>query len=126
MRQPKIIGLEEHFITADVRKAWQSLDPQWQDAGMAPTEDKELSRLLTDLGPARIAALDKIGLDMQVLSLTAPGLHGLAPADAVTLQKDTNDLLADAVRAHPDRLQGFATLATPAPAEAARELERGP
>ena len=28
------------------------------------------------------------------------------------------------MRAHPDRLQGFATLATPAPAAAARELER--
>lgn len=35
-----------------------------------------------------------------------------------------NDFAANAVRAHPDRLQAFATLATPAPAEAARELER--
>lgn len=51
-------------------------------------------------------------------------MQNLAPDNAVTLQIAANDLLADTVRAHPDRLQGFATLATPAPAAAARELER--
>lgn len=124
MNPLKIIGLEEHFVTEKALQAWNQLDPQWQDAAKGATEAPEIKRLLSDLGPERFAVMDKIGLDVQVLSLTAPGLHGLAPTDAVALQKDTNDLLAATVRAHPDRLQGFATLATPAPAEAARELER--
>ncbi len=124
MKPFKIIGLEEHFVTAAALTAWNKLDPQWQDAAKGATEEGEIKRLLTDLGKERLAAMDKVGLDVQVLSLTAPGLHSLASAEAVALQKDTNDLLADTVRAHPDRLQGFATLATPAPAAAARELER--
>lgn len=76
------------------------------------------------LGAERFAAMDEGGLDVQVLSLTAPGVQDLSPDEAVALQSASNDLLADTVRAHPDRFQGFATLATPAPSEAARELER--
>ena len=125
MKEVKIIGLEEHFVTAAALAAWNKLDPQWQDADKGSLEAGETKRLLTDLGPERLAVMDKIGLDGQVLSLTAPGLHSLAPADAAALQTDTNDLLAATVRAHPDRFQGFTTLATPDPAAAARELERG-
>ena len=68
--------------------------------------------------------MDETGLDVQVLSLTAPGPHDLDPDDAVILQAESNDRLAEAVRSRPDRFQGFATLATPAPQAAARELER--
>lgn len=77
MKPLKIIGLGEHFITAGAHKAWRALDPQWQDAGTAPTEEKELSRLLGDLGEERFAVMDKLGLDVQVLSLSSPGLHSL-------------------------------------------------
>jgi len=42
----------------------------------------------------------------------------------VALQTESNDLLAETIRAYPGRLYGLATLATPAPAQAARELER--
>jgi len=42
----------------------------------------------------------------------------------VALQSVCNDRLADAVRQRPDRLQGFATLATPDPDAAAAELGR--
>ena len=64
------------------------------------------------------------GFDVQVLSLTAPGVQNLEPTEAVALQTASNDFLAEKVRADPDRFQGFATLATPDPRAAARELER--
>ena len=64
------------------------------------------------------------GLDVQVISLTSPGLHSLPADEATRLQVETNDRIAELVNAHPDRFQGFATLATPAPAAAAQELER--
>jgi predicted TIM-barrel fold metal-dependent hydrolase len=68
--------------------------------------------------------MDEAGLDVQVLSLTSPGLHDLPPDVAVRLQTQTNDLIGELVAAQPDRLQGFATLAMPDPVAAAAELER--
>ncbi|MFJ7904122.1 amidohydrolase family protein [Streptomyces sp. NPDC096198] len=86
---------------------------------------RESARLLVDLDDERLRARDDTGLDVQVLSLSTPGVQNLERADAVALQTSTNDLLAATVRARPDRFRGFATLATPDPAAAADELRRG-
>ena len=119
----KTIGLEEHFVTADVLHAWRGLEAHWQNpAGLSAADD--IVRRLAELDEERLAAMEDTGLDVQVLSLTSPGVQNLAPNDAVTLQTTCNDLVADAVRAHPDHLQGFATLATSDPIKAASELER--
>lgn len=120
----KVIALEEHFATPDVIDAWAHLEPRWQDISFQMTDDERLSQRLADLGDARIAAMDAGGIDRSVLSVTAPGLHNLERADAVALQGPSNDVLADAIAAHPDRLGGFATLAMPDPGAAAGELER--
>ncbi len=120
----RIIGLEEHFVTEEALRAWRALDPTWQDIALKAAEEGEPARRLAELGAGRFAAMQQAGLDVQVLSLTAPGLQNLAPDRAVALQTAANDQLAEVVRAHPERLQGLATLATPAPAAAARELER--
>ncbi|MFG1932858.1 amidohydrolase family protein [Mycobacterium sp. NPDC048908] len=120
----KLVGLEEHFATPEVIKAWQALEPQWRDVGIAGSADDELGRRLIDLDVERIAAMDATGLDVSVVSMTTPGLQNLSPQDAVALQGVCNDTLADAVRRHPDRLQGFAAVATPAPEAAAAELDR--
>ena len=119
----KTIGLEEHFVTPDVLQAWSQLDPQWRNPpGLSGGDD--LARRLVELDGERLAAMEDTGLDVQVLSLTSPGVQNVAPKDAVTLQIICNDLVADAVRAHPNQLQGFATLATTDPVRAASELQR--
>ena len=120
----KIIGLEEHFVTEDVVAAWRALDPRWQDVVHAQANGGEIGVRLLDLADQRIAAMDETGIDVQVLSLTAPGVQSQEPGEAVALQTASNDLLADTVRSRPDRFQGFATLATPDPAAAAQELKR--
>lgn len=120
----KIIALEEHFATPEVLDAWRALDPQWQDLSLRASTQGDPARRLLDLDERRFAAMADSGVDVQVLSITTPGLQNLEPADAVALQTVTNDLLADTVRAHPDRLQGLAALATPAPDDAAKELHR--
>lgn len=79
---------------------------------------------LADFGDERLAGMAKAGLDVQVLSLSTPGVQNLASADAVALQTAANDTLAEAIRARPGSFQGLATLATPRPAAAAAELER--
>jgi aminocarboxymuconate-semialdehyde decarboxylase len=72
----------------------------------------------------RIAALDRAGVDRQVLTLTAPGTSIEAPERAAELAAIVNDGLAEAVRDHPDRFSALAHLPLVDPPAAARELER--
>ena len=120
----KIIGLEEHFVTAEVLAAWEALDPRLQDVALKQSDGGEIGARLADFADGRLAAMEQTGMDVQVLSLTAPGLQSLEPGQAVALQTASNDVLADVVAGRPDRFQGFATLATPDASAAARELDR--
>jgi uncharacterized protein len=120
----RTIGTEEHFVTDEVVTAWSGLDSPARDDTRASIPPGELGERLLEVGQRRLAAMDAAGLDVQVISLTSPGLHNLSPADATRLQVETNDRIAQFVNAQPDRFQGFATLALPAPGAAARELER--
>lgn len=121
---PRIVALEEHMATADVLAAWRRHDPDLTDPVLRWTVAGTVTAPLLDLGEDRLHAMDVAGVDTAVLSLTTPGLQSLPTAEAVALQGPTNDVIADAVRRRPDRLQGFATLATPDPESAARELGR--
>lgn len=121
----KITGMEEHFVTPEIMDAWRRLDAPWRDdPGLRTVQMPPFAGPLGDISESRVAAMDAAGMDVQVLSLAPPGLQILDTADAVALQRVTNDRLAEAVRAHPGRLQGFAALATSAPDKAAAELER--
>ena len=120
----KIVAIEEHFGTPEIREAWSRLARPDRDDSQALFAGGEVEARLEDLSDARIRHMDECGVDMQVLSLTTPGVQNLAAADTVSLARRANDLVAEAVRRRPDRLGGFATLPTPSPVEAARELER--
>jgi len=120
----RTIGTEEHFVTDDVAMAWSRLKGLARDDSRAGVPPGDLGERLGEVGERRIAAMDETGLDVQVISLTSPGLHNLPANEASRLQVQTNDRIAEFVNVHPDRFQGFATLATPAPAAAAQELER--
>ncbi len=118
----KLIGIEEHFVTADIRAAWAA--SAIGQEGTAGFDRGEIEERLDDLGEHRLALMDEGGVDVQVLSVTTPSLHNLDAAESVPLAQRTNDLLAATVAKYPTRFQGFATLPTAAPAEAALELER--
>lgn len=120
----KLIGLEEHFVTKDVLDAWGELPREYQDVAFRQSDGGITGPRLLDLGEERLADMRETDFDVQVLSLTAPGVQNLEPAEATTLQTTTNDLIAETVRSDPERYQGFATIATPDPDAAARELER--
>lgn len=117
----RTIGTEEHCVTDEVLAAWEQNGRE--DSG-SDAPQGEMAERLREVGEHRIAAMDEAGLDLQVISLTSPGLHNLPAAEAVRLQVRTNDRIAELVAAHPERFQGFATLALPAPQAAASELER--
>ncbi len=118
----KLIAIEEHFVTPDIRAAWAA-SPIGQE-GTTGFERGEIEERLDDLGEQRLALMDESGVEVQVLSVTTPALHNLDPAESVTLARRTNDLVAATVAKYPTRFQGFATLPTAAPEEAAFELER--
>ena len=90
----------------------------WQPFG-----DALVDRLL-DVDEARIAAMDAVGIDVAVLSHTAPAPEVLEPKVATAVAQDANDKLAEAIDRHPTRYLGFATLGAREPEEAVRELER--
>lgn len=118
----KLIGIEEHFVTADIRAAWAA-SPLGQE-GTGVLDRGEIEERLDDLGEHRLALMDESGVDVQVLSLTTPALHNLEPEESVILARRTNDLVAATIANYPTRFQGFATLPTAAPEQAAVELER--
>jgi predicted TIM-barrel fold metal-dependent hydrolase len=79
---------------------------------------------LAEVGDRRVAEMDEAGIDMQVLSLNAPGLEQIEATEAVAAARASNDFLAGIVKAHPTRFAGFAALPTAAPDKAAAEFER--
>lgn len=121
----RIVALEEHFVTADMLRLWARLPARDRDdsLGLFPA-DSEINGRLGDLSENRIELMDQSGVDVQVLSLTTPGTQSLGVEDACDAARRANDVAAERVRSRPDRFQAFATLPTPAPRAAARELER--
>jgi hypothetical protein len=118
----RTITLEEHFATPGFFDG-----PGKGLKNRAETVGGRYANLITrvcDVGANRLAEMDAAGIDMQVLSLTSPGVEQMETADAIVLARDTNDFLADAVKKHPSRFAGFAALPTGAPDKAAVELER--
>jgi predicted TIM-barrel fold metal-dependent hydrolase len=99
-------------------------EAQMPRPGMATPAAVKLQNIASDLGEGRIAAMDAAGIDVQVLSLNAPGVEQLDATDAVKVARDSNDILADAVRRHPTRFAGFASLPTMSPETAVEELDR--
>jgi len=112
------ITLEEHFLTQSFLKATGANENESNPAMAA------LLPKLLDVGAGRIAAMDEGGVDYQVLSIAAIGWESLDAATATAVARDTNDELAAAVKANPQRLGGFAALGLQDPESAARELER--
>ncbi|WP_242152740.1 amidohydrolase family protein [Sphingomonas sp. BAUL-RG-20F-R05-02] len=119
----RLIAIEEHILPVSVREAWASAPPPY-DPVSAIADGGETGERLADLGENRLAMMDEQGVDVQVLSLTTPGLHNLEPVRAVEEARRVNDLIADACARHPSRFQGFAALPTADPDSAPRELER--
>ena len=96
---------------------------QWSPDDVEPIGDILLNKLL-DLGEGRLKVMDDNGVDLQVLSLTIPGVELMDASTGTALARNVNDALADVVRKYPDRFLGFAALAPQSPEEAADELER--
>jgi predicted TIM-barrel fold metal-dependent hydrolase len=133
----KKIDFENHFATtawvdalygnksyprlADDKETGQTF--LWYDSEVAQPFGRMLPKLL-DLGQGRIDDMDAAGVDVAVLSLTAPCVEQFEPAVGAKVAADANDAVAEAVRRYPDRFVGFTALAPKDTPTAVAELER--
>jgi aminocarboxymuconate-semialdehyde decarboxylase len=73
---------------------------------------------------ARLADMDRKGIDMRVLSLSTPNVYPFPPDQRRRVTADVNDALAAICRAHPTRFVGLGSLPLPDVAASLAELER--
>jgi 5-carboxyvanillate decarboxylase len=129
-RKYRLIACEEAFATAEQVEAYRKAkNTLWNDPDLnmwrffLDSLGTVLRRLL-DVDEERIRIMDEAGVDVHLLSLTAPGVQLFDADTATALAEDANDQLAEAVERHPTRFAGLATFAPQDPARAAREIER--
>ena len=72
----------------------------------------------------RLKAMAKCGVDMQVITLTTPGVDREEAALGIRLARLTNDAYGDIMEKHRDKFVALATLPMQDPGAAADELER--
>lgn len=128
------IAIEEAFVTDEIAREWEiALRSENAEPGfvkmatsiLAPTPaNRPLHERLRDLDEGRIAEMDATGIDVAVLSITAPGIQVFEARRATELAAHSNDVLAAAVRKHPTRFGGLGAVAPQDPERAAREVER--
>src|SRR5436190_13717707 len=112
----KIIALEEHYLDPEVARHWKEGGPEARDAA--------LRERLHDVAELRIREMDDAGIDLQVLSHSAPATQRFDADTAPAIARQANDRLRERVRASNGRLEAFAALPTANPRAAADELER--
>ncbi|MEV8395432.1 MULTISPECIES: amidohydrolase family protein [unclassified Streptomyces] len=118
----KVIALEEAFSVPDMATEGAALD---QPSTFRPDFLADVERRLPDFTDLRLKDMDEHGVDMQVLSLTNPGVQMQPDARvAVSDAQLANDVLAGVVKANPTRFAGLAAMPLQDPAAAVRELDR--
>jgi 2,3-dihydroxybenzoate decarboxylase/5-carboxyvanillate decarboxylase len=133
----RLIATEEAFSIREVAEALK-----YVSRGPSQSLDKLLVRGIYDSGDGkgydalnfleglldvegkRLKQIDELGVDMHLLSLTAPGVQMFDADTATDLARLANDVLADICRRHPARFAGLAAFAPQSPKRAAKEMER--
>ena len=110
------IAVEEHFAIPDMKgSATRYPGPYWSG----------LHGKLLDIHGARLAEMDKAGIEIEVISLNSNAIQGIPDAaQALAMARKANDALAEAVAKRPDRFAGLAALPMQDPHAAAAELTR--
>ena len=118
----RTITLEEHFISPGfLAGPGKEFTERLRNSG---ARGARIFEQLQDVGDKRIAEMDSAGIDMQVLSLNSPGIEQAEVADQISVARESNDLIAEAMKKYPKRFAGFAALPIASPDKAAEELDR--
>lgn len=133
--RPKTITIDVHSHVA-VPRAAELVKPhlapkamplvEFADAATRALNQKQEADIAARSGlDRRLADLDAMGLDVQIVKPPPPQCYYAVPLDiAVETARVVNDGIAEFVGRKPDRLKGFGTVPMPDGNEAANELER--
>jgi 2,3-dihydroxybenzoate decarboxylase len=133
----KRIATEEAFAPPFVVDAWIELlndgsvdEPSFKSLhGFYLLHDApravDIRRRLQEVGPERLADMGAAGIDMQIVSITAPGPQIFEPDRGRRMAEDSNDWLAAEIAKHPTRFAGLTAIAPQDATHAAKEIERG-
>src|SRR5262249_60991562 len=94
-----IVALEEHYADDELIATYTGLDVNPVPA---------IVKRMRDVGEERLKAMDADGIDIQVLSHTAPSTQKLAADVAVDFARRVNDRLANPIKGDPPRACGVA------------------
>ena len=118
----RTIALEEHFVSPVFASGpGKEFMERLKSSG---PRGARICDQLQEVGDTRIAEMDAAKIDVQLLSLNSPGVEQSEPAEQISVARESNDFLAEAIKRHPTRLAGFAVLPIAAPDKAAEELDR--
>jgi 2,3-dihydroxybenzoate decarboxylase len=121
----RYIALEEAFFIPELAERQPTTAHQQLWKRMQPQYAERCELRLPDFAEYRLAEMNDAGIDIQVLSLTSPGLQvDIGAERARDNARFANEYLAKIIGEHPDRFRGFAALPLQDPAAAAAELER--
>jgi len=68
--------------------------------------------------------MDRVGIDIEVVSLSTPNVFFAPPEHQVNVARMINDSYAELIATHPTRFKGFASIPMDAGEDALRELHR--
>jgi aminocarboxymuconate-semialdehyde decarboxylase len=72
----------------------------------------------------RLEDMDRVGIDVEVLSLSTPNVFFAEPSQQAGVAKLVNDSYAELIAKHPTRFKGFASIPMDDPDAALKELHR--
>jgi len=108
----RIIATEEHFA------------PPSNEEAFAQKSEQERVEEAVITGQKHVAAMDAVGIDVQVLMPSSVHRKTLLGKEDIEFCENTNSYLYDMVRHNPGRLEGFAIVPLSDPEAAAAELGR--
>ncbi len=127
MTRPRLIATEEAFAPQEYLDAYlaatRDVDTPVARYLRMYYQQSQFTTQLTDMG-VRLGVMDEHGVDMQVLSITSPGVQAFGADQGTELAMLANDRLAEIIGTHPTRFAGLAAIAPQSPQRAAKELER--
>lgn len=123
----RLITLEEHYMSKKVNDQVEKIllkNNSVNPAMFKFINDFVNSSLITDIGDKRIAYMDKVGVDTQILGYGNNTPGNLADEVAIELCQQANNEVYEATQKYPGRFYGYATLPLEFPDAAVAELER--
>src|SRR5262245_29462922 len=110
---PGLVDIHAHFLTKAYLAAMHA-------AGVDNVDGFPLPDWSVD---SALSLMDQWGIQVQFLSISAPGIDFVKGEAARSLARAINNELAEIVSRHPDRFRGFAILPLPDVDAALREVE---